>query len=62
MTIIELIDSDLTESFNEYIGMGITEHKQAITLAKRDVIEMYGLNSRYDSVLIEHLNAVALAY
>ncbi|MCT4388689.1 hypothetical protein EFN46_10835 [Leuconostoc pseudomesenteroides] len=62
MTIMDLIDLDLRQSFNEYIGLGITEHKQAITLAKRDVIEMYGLTSRYDSGLIEHLNAVALAY
>lgn len=62
MTIIELIDSDLRQSFNEYIGLGITERKQAITLAKRDVIEMYGLTSRYDNELMEHIEAISLAY
>lgn len=62
MSIIDLIDSDLNEQFNETLVLNNYTHKQAIEIAKHNVIEMYGLKQPYDNKTIEHLNAVALAY
>lgn len=62
MTTLELLDSDLNEHFNETLKLGGYTHKQAINIAKHNVIELYGLQRPYDNKALDHLEAVALSY